>query len=290
MASDGGGPEPTPHARAGTARAVPADWLALRRPADEEARAVTAGLLTRLGEHVRTRPGGDPGAPVDVVDVIDVGAGTGANQAWLSPRLPFPTRWTLVDHDPTLLSAPGHGPGVRVVAGVEAVPGLLRAGGHGPQLVTAAALLDLLTPAALEGLVAAAAAAGAAALFALTVTGVVAVDPADDEDAAIAAAFDAHQRRDGLAGPDAPALLRAAAARHGADLHVIHTPWLLDSRYPQLLERYLRDRAAVVLEQDPGRHGPVAAWLDRRLAQAEAGDLVVTVGHEDALLLPSPAH
>ena len=60
-------------------------------------------------------------------------------------------------------------------------------------LVTASALLDMLTAAEVERVVAAC--AGRPTLLTLSVTGRVQLDPADPLDAALAAAFDAHQRR-----------------------------------------------------------------------------------------------
>ncbi len=36
--------------------------------------------------------------------VVDVGAGTGANRAYLAPRLAVPSRWVLLDRDRQLLA------------------------------------------------------------------------------------------------------------------------------------------------------------------------------------------
>jgi trans-aconitate methyltransferase len=38
-----------------------------------------------------------------VLEIIDLGAGTGANQRWLAPRLPFQQRWIHLDHDPAII-------------------------------------------------------------------------------------------------------------------------------------------------------------------------------------------
>src|SRR5262249_58674256 len=77
----------------------------------------------------------------------------------------------------------------------------------GASLITASALLDLLTEDELAALIAACAGAGCPVLFTLSVTGRVQLLPADLLDARIAAAFDAHQRRmtlrGRLLGPDA---------------------------------------------------------------------------------------
>ena len=78
----------------------------------------------------------------------------------------------------------------------------------GTSLVTASALLDLLTADEVDALADACTAAGCPALLTLSVTGSVAVLPAEPLDAVFAAAFDAHQRRTvGRRGP-APARAR----------------------------------------------------------------------------------
>ena len=68
-----------------------AEWLALREPADAEARAEE--LLTTLQPSL---------ASSDLV-VRDLGSGTGAMARWLSPRLPSAAKWVLTDRDPALL-------------------------------------------------------------------------------------------------------------------------------------------------------------------------------------------
>src|SRR5439155_24386504 len=74
----------------------------------------------------------------------------------------------------------------------------LRAGDlAGATLVTASALLDLLTEDGLAGLVAACVGAGCPALLTMTVVGRVELSPADPLDARVGAAFDDHQRRGG---------------------------------------------------------------------------------------------
>src|SRR5947209_11926119 len=73
-------------------------WLALRAPADSAARsaALTQAIVAAL----------PPDRPVRI---LDLGSGTGSNVRYLSPRLPGPQHWLLVDRDPELLSeATGH--------------------------------------------------------------------------------------------------------------------------------------------------------------------------------------
>ena len=64
------------------------------------------------------------------------------------------------------------------------------------------------------------------------------------------------------------------------------TPWALGSDDRDLMDRYLRDRAEAVVEQDPALASPVATWLADRLAEVRTGRLHLTVGHRDLLCLP----
>lgn len=166
----GGGrisPAPQQYRAAIPARPVDPDWLALREDADARARALgSTDLLRQLVQHLRDeRPSRGDGP----LRVVDLGWGTGANPRWLAPRLAPPgrQRWTTVDHDQALtVTAPVLTTAVLAdVADLEAV--LARLGGA--DLVTAAALLDLLDEPRLTAVIDAVVGCGAAALFSLTV-------------------------------------------------------------------------------------------------------------------------
>ncbi len=273
---------------------IAADWLTLRRPFDERAREAAGSLLDLLAARY-----GASG----LVDVFDLGAGTGANHAHLRDRLPFPTRWTLIDHDPELLADAGHGTGRRVLAGVDGLGRLLdeaaeaaRANGTAEaarangQLVTCSALLDLLTADELDELAATLASRGVPALFALTVTGEVRWEPVDADDAGVAAAFNAHQARSGRPGPHASAYLARACRARGAHVVVVPTPWRIETGDPGVrpfVARWVTERAAAATEQVPQDRSGAAGWVGRRLAQIEAGTARVVVGHDDLLILPA---
>ncbi|MEJ5944391.1 hypothetical protein WDZ17_03685 [Pseudokineococcus basanitobsidens] len=283
------------------------DWLALREPADVRARdAVADELLPALGEHLSRRSEPRPGRPLHV---LDAGAGTGAGARWLAARLGtpgagrLPTRWTLVDHDADLLDVAGRTPGatgggaVRVVGDLDDAAGLVREGGAAGadrvDLLTATALLDLLRPVEADVLVGAALAADVPLLLSLSVTGEVALDPPHPDDAALGAAFDAHQRRGGRLGPDAAPLVveRLRAAGHG--VRTAASPWLLGTAGPPgaddaaLLLAWVRGRAAAAVEQDAGLADRAAAWTAEREAQVAAGRLGAVVGHVEVLALPA---
>ena len=214
------------------------DWLALREDADAAARAPELVDALRVHLGTRARP----------VVVRDLGCGTGSMGRWLAGRLPGPQTWVLHDRDPRLLArAVGSAP--TVAADGTAVTARTQRGDltdlrapdlAGTTLVTASALLDLLTAGEVDGLAAACAGAGAAALLTLTVTGDVELDPPDPLDAAFAAAFDAHQRRRTggrrLLGPDAGVASADAFARRGAVVKVRSSPWRLGAARAGLVE------------------------------------------------------
>ncbi|GII76776.1 hypothetical protein Sru01_17580 [Sphaerisporangium rufum] len=283
------------------------EWLTLREAADAAARDATLPALLgdRLARHpmpagAAERPAGPEPADRsgDGLVIRDLGCGTGSMGRWLAGRLPGPQRWMLHDRDPVLLS--------RAVAGVTgpaadgrpvtavAEPGdltLLRADRlTGTSLVTASALLDLLTAEEVSALAVACAAAGCPALLTLTVTGRVELDPAEPLDAEISAAFNAHQRRVAgdrhPLGPDAAAGAADAFARHGAEVHRRPSPWRLGPEQSALTAEWLRGWVGAAVEQRPDLAAPAAAYLRRRLAACDAGDLRAVVHHEDLLALP----
>ncbi|MGY1639968.1 methyltransferase domain-containing protein [Geodermatophilus sp. SYSU D00703] len=268
------------------------DWLALREDADAAARA------PELVEPLRAAlaAGARRGAPVLV---RDLGCGTGSMGRWLAGRLPGPQVWVLHDRDPGLLalaatSAPraaADGTPVSVRTQRGDLTDLRPSDLAGTALVTASALLDLLTAEEVDALAAACAEAGAAALLTLTVAGRVELAPADPLDAAYAAAFDAHQRRevDGrrLLGPDGGAAAVAAFARRGAAVETRPSPWDLGADRADLAEEWLRGWIGAACAQDPDLGRAAGGYLRRRLDDCAAGRLRVRVGHVDVLALPA---
>ncbi|MFL6121987.1 SAM-dependent methyltransferase [Actinophytocola sp.] len=250
------------------------EWLALREPADADARAEE--LLTTL----RTSLTGD-----DLV-VRDLGSGTGSMARWLGARLPGARKWVLTDRDPALLevaaaSVPGGVPDHRDIAT------LTSADLSGTALVTGSALLDILTAEEVTNLAAACVGAGCPALFALSVVGRVELTPSDPLDEPLSAAFNAHQRRtvDGraLLGPSAVVTMSAAFSRLGATVHRRPSPWRLGPDRPRLLEEWLRGWVSAACEQNPALVPEADEYLNRRLSARPRA----TVHHEDLLAIPA---
>jgi SAM-dependent methyltransferase len=283
-----------------------ADWLALREPFDTAARAgataVAATAAAWLGPAPRR--------------IVDLACGTGANLRALAPRLGRGQHWRLVDHDAALLAALPEA--LRHWAGRHGYAVALSAGGtlaiDGPgfdatvvcqrldlacelsalplppgALVTASALLDLVSAPWLDALIAWAAPARATLLFSLNVDGRLAWQPTDVADHPVHAAFAAHQRRDKGFGPalgptavaEAMGRLRAA----GWLVESARSDWRIDgARSPAMLQALIDGTAAAAIEQAPGLRDTVLAWQQRRSAGRPAARLVV--GHLDLAARP----
>jgi hypothetical protein len=255
---------------------VSPEWLVLRGGADAAARS--AALAERLRWHL-------PAAGRLVIH--DLGGGSGAMGRWLAPRLPEPQQWAVHDRDPDLLklavTASAGSDVVSVEARLTDITRLTPDDLSGASLITASALLDLLTT---DELVRMLRACGARPmLLALTVVGRVTLSPADPLDLRIGAAFNAHQRGRGLLGPDAVTAAVDALRGTGAEVFVRPSPWRLDASHADLAAQWLDGWVAAACEQEPALAAEAGAYMDRRLAQA-ARELAVTVDHADLLVLP----
>jgi hypothetical protein len=253
-----------------TAVRVSPQWLRLREPADAAARSPD------LAERLRRR------LPAGPLVIHDLGGGSGAMGRWLAPRLPGPQHWVVHDRDEDLLelALAGAPPGVTIEARRSDITRLTPGDLVGAGLVTASALLDLLTADELATMLRAC--AGHPLLLALTVVGRVSLDPPDPLDARLASAFNAHQRRDGLLGPDAVDEVRRTCA-HAV---VGPSPWRLGRAHAELAAAWLDGWIAAACEQEPALAAESGPYRERRLVQAAAGRLRVTVDHADLLVLP----
>ncbi|MGL5816155.1 MAG: SAM-dependent methyltransferase [Phycicoccus sp.] len=277
-------------------------WLRLREEPDAAARSTDLAALLR------------PAAVDGSVRVVhDLGCGSGAMGRWLGPLLDGPQHWVLHDRDVDLLSVAAADPpagrpsgsgrttGSRRTTGppvtVETRPGDVTRLGlgdlAGASLVTSSALLDVLTADELERLVGSCVVAAAPVLVALSVTGRVRLRPADPLDRVLGAAFDDHQRRTtsrgALLGPDAVPLAARLFRDVGWRVRVRPSPWRLDAGCRELTAEWLRGWVGAAVEQRPEMGTSAESYLARRVAQADAGELRVSVGHADLLATPPGA-
>jgi SAM-dependent methyltransferase len=264
---------------------VSPSWLDLREGADAAARA--RELVGRLRRRVPDGPS----------LIHDLACGTGAMGRWLAPLLSGPQHWILRDRDPDLLALAATAPG-RALDGAAVTVEIRRSDVTqlgpddfaGATLVSASALLDLLTWDELTALIHACAGAGCPVLFALSVIGRVQLLPADPLDVRVAAAFDAHQRRTTprgrLLGPDAVEAAVEGFRRLGTQVIVRPSPWRLGPRESELAAEWLTGWVDAACEQEPALRTDADLYRRRRLREARAGALAVTVGHADLLALP----
>ncbi|MEU4464563.1 class I SAM-dependent methyltransferase [Streptomyces sp. NPDC024017] len=265
------------------------EWLELREPADAAARA------HELLDPLRIRLANLPGKSGVVIH--DLGCGTGSMGRWLAPRLDGTQHWILHDRDPYLLhfaavSSPrsaADGSRVSVETRRGDVARLTPDALQGASLVTASALLDVLTREEVDTLAAACAGAGCPALLTLSVAGRVELTPSHPLDAEIAQAFNDHQRRDGLLGPDAVTAAAEAFSEHGATVRLHPSAWRLGPEQAALTEQWLRGWVGAAVEERPELRAEADVYLTNRLAACAAGELRVTVHHVDLLALSRPA-
>ena len=266
---------------------VSAEWLALREPADAAARA--RDLVEHLRRHLAATRG---------LVIHDLASGTGSMGRWLAPLLPGAQRWVLHDLDTDLLDvAAADRPGPAADgASVFVETRRTDVNQLGPDeladatLITASALLDLLTHDELAGLIDACTEAGCPVLLSLSVVGRVDLAPADPLDSRVAAAFDAHQRRwtarGRLLGPDAVGAAVEGFRRLGAEVLLRPSPWQLGAAESDLAAEWFAGWISAACEQSPDLASAIGSYARRRLADARGGELVVTVGHADLLVLP----
>ena len=306
---------------------VSPEWLALREPADAAARAldliaevrqpfahtdvpaarllwpnsgrsVCAGQFCMrkraldLDAEVRRSPAENP------LVVHDLGCGTGSMARWLAPRLPGSQHWILYDHDAELLAgasgtmpnAAADGSAISSETRVRDITGLPPGELAGAGLITASALLDMLTGPELDRLVTACVDASCPVLLTISVIGRVAIWPADPLDDVIGDAFNAHQRRvvDGrhLLGPDAVGTAAQAFRRLSRRVLTRSSPWRLGPDQGALITEWLAGWVGAAAEQRAELTGLVPGYLHRRAAELAAGRLTVTVHHDDLLALP----
>jgi len=277
-----------------------AHWLGLREPADTAARP--PDLIDWIA----------PSLPRDrSVHVLDLATGTGSNLRYLAPRLGGLQQWVLADHDPALLGAMPE----RLAAwaatndvAVETVGKSLTLLGAGFScrvdrlqvdlardlgtldftrfdLVSTAALLDLVSDVWLEDLVRRCVDNGCSLLFALSYDGRIDYTPTDPFDARIRDLVNDHQRTEkgfGPAlGPDAAIRVVRLLERLGYEVRAEQSDWRIDAAQSALQAELIAGWASAAAEVAPDERASIDAWLQRRLAWVRDGQSRLVVGHVD---------
>lgn len=260
-----------------------ADWLALREPADHSARSVP---LTRAVADTLSRE--------TPLNVLDLAAGTGSNLRYLSAHLAGEQRWLLADHDPALLAQVSSRmrrdqPPCRVETRELDLAALDEAADRGifdgRELVTASALLDLVSETWLRALAARCRESGAAVLFALNYDGRMHGSPEEPEDAAISDLVNRHQRTDKGFGPALGPHATDAAERCLTSLGYLvrraPSDWVLESGSNELQRHLIEGWAQAATAVAPAQAAMISLWRSRRLAHVVEDRSRLTIGHED---------
>jgi SAM-dependent methyltransferase len=259
----------------------------LREPADAAARA--RDLVAEVRRDL----------PADGRTVVhDLGCGTGSMARWLAGQLGGVQHWVMYDRDPELLTLVAAEPPGEASDGVPVtvetrqcdITRLDPSDLAGASLITASALLDLMTAAEIDRVVTTCAEAACPTLITLSVTGHVELTPADPFDHRVTEAFNAHQRRTTgarrLLGPDAVGRAVQGFARLGLDVALRPSPWRLGPGQAALATEWFTGWLAAACEQRPDLRVEAGPYARRRLGEAASGRLAVTVQHQDLLARP----
>ena len=279
-----------------------AEWLALREPVDHAAR--NREVLGHVAAHFGGR---------DFLSIVDLGCGAGSNLRGFALELPAPRQqWTLVDYDTDLLAAARE----RLIAwaenaqeqGEEIV--LEKAGkiltvdfrqadlntdlekitGWRPDLVTAAALFDLVSEAWIARFVRALARDRLPLYTVLTYDGRETWMPPHEANAHVHSAFLAHQRTDkgfgAAAGPAAAAAMADAFAAAGYRVETGDSFWKIDATGAAMAE--LLVDGIFQAARETGKLAPkrLAEWHKFRRSVLRHKLAMGLVGHTDLFAAP----
>ncbi len=274
-----------------------AEWLALREPVDH--RSVNRELAACVSDWF--------GAP-DHIAVMDLGCGAGSNLRGTYMLFGDSQHWTLVDYDPVLLGAAR----TRLMAWADEASEageelLLVKGGKRlmvdfrradlntdlervldwrPDLVTAAALFDLVSPRWIGRFVGALKDRKLPLYTVLTYDGREIWQPPHPADAAMVAAFHAHQHSDKgfgpAAGPDACMVMADAFRTAGYTAETGESPWLMTGEDAALVTALTGGIASAVHETGKVPEAEIASWLAAKSAARQG-----LVGHLDLFARPA---
>jgi len=242
---------------------------------------------------------------------LDLCTGTGSNLRYLIDRLPGRQTWLAADRDARLLEelptklktwADAHGYSMRTEGQVSSLRGgrcecdvetramdleRLDAGlFEGRNLVTASALLDLVSESWLRLLATRCREAGATALFTLTYDGRSSCDPVEPEDDMVRELMNMHQKTDkGLGGraegPDAWSVAERVFTEAGYRVECAPSNWSIGPPERAFQRMLIEGWARAAVEIAPERADTIADWLRRRLEHLEAGRSRIVVNHVD---------
>jgi hypothetical protein len=275
------------------------EWLRLREPADHRSRnKLLVDEVARLFDGQSS------------IQVADLGSGLGSNLRALSSHLRPDQTWRLLDHDARLLAATrqelcawggsddgdeilvqrdGHRLTVRTEK-LDLVHQPERIFDSAPDLVTAAALFDLVSPQWIDTLADLVVAHNAVFYTVLTYDGLDHGLPSHPLNAAILSALHVHQHSDKgfgpAAGPDAINVLQKAFIARGYQVRVAPSPWTLTDADTAMLTMLGEGVVAAVAETGLMSEADIETWRHFHMPDGVWRAVTWTVGHADLLAVP----
>ncbi|MGL5734623.1 MAG: class I SAM-dependent methyltransferase [Beijerinckiaceae bacterium] len=274
-----------------------AEWLALREPVDHRAR--NRDVLEKAAAHFQGR---------NHIAVVDLGCGAGSNLRGCALALPVERQsWTLVDYDPALLAAARerlmkwadsvHVQGEELVLDIAGKSisvdfrqldlnrDLAMVMGWQPDLVTAAALFDLVSEQWLRQFVETLTRHGLPLYTALTYDGRETWMPGHKYNAKILTSFLAHQETDKgfgpAAGPRAGDVMEEAFRAAGYAVATGLSPWKLGPYDFELARQLIAGIANAAAEIGRVSRAEIEEWYNFRHAQADNLIASALIGHVD---------
>jgi hypothetical protein len=236
--------------------------------------------------------------PAGIVRALDLATGTGANVRYLAPHLPSDQEWLAVDNDERLLDElPVHMDwsklgAVRVecrrvdLSNLDATNIVA-----GRTLVTASALLDLVSEPWLLSLAEQCRRAGAVVLLALTYNGRIECSPVQAGDDIVRRMVNRHQQTNKGFGPALGPAARVRAEQHferlGYSVTRAPSDWELEPDARDMQSRLIDGWAEAAIAIEPQNTGLIREWQRQRQAHVVAGRSRVVVGHDDLVAIPS---
>jgi hypothetical protein len=260
-----------------------ADWLALREPYDARARnpvvldAVVASAKGCLA-----------------MRIVDLAAGIGSTPRALAPRLAARQVWRLVDNNLELLTHASKltrsGAFAIEACALDLNCGLQDALNGPIDLITAFALLDLVSESWLARLVGEIVRRSIPIYATLSYDGRADISPADPLDAAVFAAVNTHQRTDKGFGPAlGPAAAYAAIAQlESMDYFLVHgaSDWVLGPDDREMQMKIFASWASAACGTGGLSHSDMVGWMAHRRDAVIAGCSSIRVGHVDFFATP----
>lgn len=283
-----------------------AEWLNLREPVDVVSRD------QHLVETLRGRLASDK-----TLRILDLGAGTGANLRYLAPRLGGEQHWRLLDNDAALLSLVplklqawtreqhltmdihkremfigGENFDCHVQwQEIDMFTNLRDIEFDGTDLVSASALLDLVSCQWLSELGGYTRKAQAAVYFALTYNGYIDFYPRCAADERVRELVNVHQLTDKGFGP---ALGPAAALRArdifqkmDFDLALARSDWVIGGNEIELCRQLCDGWIQAARQVSPQENSDLSLWHESRLELFKHDDVAINVGHTDMVGWPA---